>query len=390
MEILQITKYYYPAVSFGGPVQWTYNVSKCLAKRGHKVTVYTTDAFDIKTNLRIKDRFQMIDGVRVFFFPNVARAYGIFMSPSIIRAFRRKREFDVVHLHEYRTFQNLAFYYFKMNKASYVLSLHGEFPHSYMGDEWNVVFLRRLFDYGFGRKLLMGAHKIFALTEFEASQFIQAGVEKDKIAIVPNGIAPGEFSDPPPAGYFRRLFGITEEKIILYLGRVHKRKGLDVLIRACSYLFKEQRDAKLVIAGPDDGFLMELEKLVKSLDLTDKVLFTGTLNRRKVLAAYNDTTVTVYPSVHEGFPIVPLESGIMGKPVVVSDHPAMDFVARGEFGLIVERGNVLQMKNALQKIVEDDVLARKFGRNGKKFIEGNFSWNVIVNKIERVYREIND
>ncbi len=275
-----------------------------------------------------------------------------------------------------------------MNTGTYVLSLHGEFPHCYPGDDWNVVLLRRLFDHLFGRKLLKDAYKVLALTEFEASQFIRAGVGMDKIAIVPNGIDRDEFSDPPPDGRFRRLFGITEEKIILYIGRVHKRKGLGVLVRACSHLFKERQDAKLVIAGPDDGFLVTLKKLVRRLDLTDKVLFTGALNRRTVLAAYNDTTVTVYPSVYEGFGIVPLESGVMGKPVIVSDHPAMNFVARGNFGLTVERENVHEMKNALQKILEDDVLARRLGRNGKNFVIRNFTWDVIVNKIENLYQSI--
>ncbi|UCE29310.1 MAG: glycosyltransferase family 4 protein [Candidatus Bathyarchaeota archaeon] len=390
MKILQVTKYYYPATSFGGPVQCTYNISKCLVEKGHEVTVYTTDAFDGKNSLKVGDKLQTIDGAEVFFFPNLVRAYGIFMSPSIIRAFQRKMQFDVVHLHEYRTFQNLTFHYFQRRKPSFVMSLHGEFPYSYPQDPWNVVFLRRLFDCVFGRRLLKDARRILALTGFEASQLIQSGVEKQKVAIVPNGIDPNEFSDLPPPGYFRKLFGISEEKIILYIGRLHKRKGLDVLLRAFSYLTKEQKNTKLVIAGPDDGYLTALQKMTKSLGLGGKVLFTGALSRQKVLAAFNDTTVTVYPSVHEGFAIVPLESGIMGKPIIVSDHPALNFVAQGKFGLTVERGNALRMKSALQRILEDDVLARELGKNGKKFVMNNFTWDSIVNEIENLYREICD
>ena len=60
MRILQITKYYYPSVSFGGPVQCTYNISKYLVKKGHDVTVYATDTADISSNARIKEKFQLM------------------------------------------------------------------------------------------------------------------------------------------------------------------------------------------------------------------------------------------------------------------------------------------------------------------------------------------
>jgi glycosyltransferase involved in cell wall biosynthesis len=387
MRILQITKYYYPSVSFGGPVQCTYNISKYMVKKGHDVTVYTTDTADISSNARIKEKFQLMDGVKVFFFPNVAnKIYGLFISPGIIHALRKNiNEFDIVHLHEYRTFQNLAFYYSRRRDIPYVLSVHGQLD--YKQESWDTAFLRRLFNYAFGRNLLKDASKLFALTRLEASQFIQRGIEEDKIVIIPNAIDPEDFSNPPPKGYFRNLFGLTDEEIILYLGRISKLKGLDILVKAFS-LLKRRSNVKLVLAGPDDGLLKPLQRVVASLKLRDKVLFTGALTRKLKLAAFNDASVTVYATLQEGFPLVPLEAGIMGKPIVVSDHPSMEFVEKGQFGLAVEYGNVIQLKEALEEILGDHVLATKLGQNGKKFVMENFTWENIARKIENTYLQI--
>lgn len=387
MRILQITKYYYPSVSFGGPVQCTYNISKYLVERGHDVTVYATDTADISTNARIKEKFQIINGAKIFFFPNVTKQiYGLYISPGIVHALQKNvNNFDLVHLHEYRTFQNLAFYYCRRRGVPYVMSVHGQLD--YKEESWDSAFLRRFYNCAFGRNLLENASKLFALTRLEASQLIQRGINADKIKIIPNGVDPKSFSSPPPKGYFKKLFGLANKEIILYLGRITKLKGLDILIKAFSIL-KRRNNVKLVLAGPDDGFLGPLQKLVANLKLEDEVLFTGTLNRKLVLSAINDSLVLVYASLQEGFPLVPLEAGIMGKPIIVSDYPSMEFVKKGQFGLIVEYGNIMQLKEALEKILADYALVTKLGQNGKQFVTDNYTWEIIAKKIEDAYLQI--
>src|SRR4030042_3369637 len=126
MRILQIVNYYYPNVGFGGPVQCTYYLSKYMVEKGHEVTVYTTDASDKNSKARMREKFQVIDGAKVFFFPNVSKHYGLFIDPGLLCVLRSTiNDFDVVHLHEYRTFQNLVFYYSRRNRVPYVLSPHG-------------------------------------------------------------------------------------------------------------------------------------------------------------------------------------------------------------------------------------------------------------------------
>lgn len=386
MRILQITKYYYPSVSFGGPVQCTYNISKYLVRMGHDVTVYTTDAAHIGTRARIKGNVQSINGVKVFYFPNVSRLYGFFISPGTVQALRRNLDsFDVVHLHEYRTFQNLAFLYSRKRNAPYVLTVHGELKITQ--EPFDVHVLRSSFDHTFGNRLLKHANKILALTEFEFSQLIQRGVSKDKIAIIPNGVDPDDFRNLPPKGWFKKRLGLSNEEIVLYLGRISSLKGLDILVKAFSML-RKPNNYRLVLAGPDDGFSGSLFRIIKSLKLEHKILFAGTLDRQQVPAALNDASVIIYATLQEGFPMVPLEAGIMGKPIIVSNHPSMHFVKKGVFGLGVEYGNVEQLRDALERILENPEFARELGGNGRSYVLKKFTWDRIAVNVESVYREV--
>jgi glycosyltransferase involved in cell wall biosynthesis len=386
MHILQITKYFYPAVSFGGPVQCTYNLSKYLVNRGHKVTVYATDALDISSNTRVEGTHHWMDGIEVFYFRNIAKFYGFFVSPGMIQALNENLyKFDVVHLHEYRTFQNFAFHHWNIRHLPYVLSCHGEFL--YNRQSWDKLLLRKFFENNFGKAIVRDASKLIALTDFEQRQYICGGVEQNKIAVIPNGVAFEDFYCSPSKS-FKELYGIEEKYVVLYIGRINKDKGVDVLLKAFALLAKDRADVKLVLAGPDDGFSSVLHKMIGELDLKTKVLFTGSLNRRQVVAAYNDCSVVVYASLQEGFPLVPLEAGSAGKPIIVTDIPAMNFVREGRFGLTVKYGNIMQLKDALETILNNPEISEEFGRNGKKFISTHYSWQIIGKKIEDIYYEI--
>jgi glycosyltransferase involved in cell wall biosynthesis len=271
-------------------------------------------------------------------------------------------------------------------RAPYVLSPHGELE--YGAETLDFFVLRRLFDNAFGKKLLLNASAVFALTEFEKDQLVKMGVQEEKIETVPNGVDPQDFSNPPPRGYFKSLFKLNnDDEIILYIGRLHALKGLDILIKAFS-LLRERKSLKLVLAGPDDGMLKSLVRLVTDLQLNDKVLFTGSLNRRMVHAVLNDAIAVVCPSFQEGFGLVLIEAAMTGKPVVVTDYPSMAFVEKGRFGLTVKYGNLLQLKEAMEKLLDNPLLSHELGQNGRKYVNDNFSWSMISARIETIYSKI--
>ncbi len=132
------------------------------------------------------------------------------------------------------------------------------------------------------------------------------------------------FDRLPSRGFFRRAFPqVGDAPYVLFLGRLHPRKGLDVLIPA--FKLGAPADAKLVIAGPpsQEGYEAELHALVKQLNLTERVIFTGMIEGNTRTAAYADAQISVLPSHADNFGTAAIESLACGTPVIVSDHVAL-------------------------------------------------------------------
>jgi glycosyltransferase involved in cell wall biosynthesis len=391
MKILQAVSLFFPSFSFGGPVRVSYEISKELAKRGHKVTVFTTDAYDRKTRLKITCNYYTIDGIRIKYFKNVVYNPRVhfFIAPELVREVKREiRHSDIIHLHDYRSFLCLVVtYYAKRYGIPYVLQAHGQLPRT---GSWRK--LKWLYDALFGYRLLRDASKVVALTRIEAEQYRSMGVPKEKIAIIPNGIDLSEYVNLPLKGSFKRKFGIPEDrKIILYLGRIHKIKGIDFLVKAYAHLIKETnfRDAVLVIAGPDDGYLSEVKSLVHDLSVSNSVLFTGLLSEKDKIRAYVDSDVVVNVEPLNVYGLVPLEAAACSAPVIVSKTNAIsEVVLKGKFGFSVKYGDVISLASMLHRVLNDEELTENLGKNGRKYVLDNLGWDKIVEKYEQVYEKV--
>jgi glycosyltransferase involved in cell wall biosynthesis len=193
------------------------------------------------------------------------------------------------------------------------------------------------------------------------------------------------FERLPKPGTFKHKFGLDDElDLILYVGRVHKRKGIGFLLDAFAHLDKAK--VALVVAGGDDGYTSILRERASSLKIADRVIFTGFISERVKMAAYIDSTVVVYPGIYESFGLVPLEAALCSKPVIVSDDSAMaEIVRQGGFGESTKYGDLSQLLKALQKTISDPETAREMGKKGKQFVKRNFDWSSIVSKLETVY-----
>jgi len=384
VKILIVIPYFYPAWRFGGPVRVAYDVSRKLVERGHSVTVYTSDILD--ENTRVGAFYRNVEGVNVYYFRNlslyVARRR-MYVTPSLISAVKDSAKFfDVVHIHGNRTTQSPILHYFlKKNSVPYVVQAHGGLP-SMSGHR-----LKRLYDLFFGYPLLRDASKVIALTRTEVQQFLSVGVPKSKIAVIPNGIDLTEYSDLPSKGSFKKKFGLDKnEKIVLYLGRIHEIKGIDILVRAFANILHKLGDVRLVIVGPDDGYLGEIEALTKALRIEGKVLVSGALYGVAKLEAYVDADVYVLPSRYETFPMTVLEAYACGKPVIASKVGELtDLVADGQTGLLVDPGNTVQLAKNILYLLNDKGRAKEMGLRGKQFVKENFTVEKAVDKLQYLY-----
>lgn len=374
---------------FGGPVKVLYDVSRELVKRGHEVVVYTSDVKNV--NSRVSGDFAEIDGVKICYFKNLSMFFArrkIFITPSIIPTVRKNiKFFDIVHIHGYRSFQNpVLHYYLEKKLVPYVLQSHGTL--SVMGISKHP---KRVYDLFIGRRILRDAASVIALTRMEAEQYRSIGVPEEKISVIPNGIDLSEFTDLPPKGSFRKKFGIDDdEKIVLYLGRIHKIKGIDVLVKAFANVVEKLEDVKLVVVGPDDGYLGELRALIRSQKIEGNVLVTGPLYGKGKLEAYIDADVYVLPSRYEIFGMTILEACACAKPVVATkvSGAALDIILNGHTGFLVQPEKVPELTEALIHLLTNEDKAKKMGMQAKERAAKMFSIETVVDKIENLYKEI--
>lgn len=250
MKILQVVNLL--SARHGGAAQVSYHLSKELANRGHQVNIYTSD---FKFN---QDDMPPTPGVKIHSFKTWLPLAEFHITPSMILAYDAP---DIIHMHNYRTFQNIVtHYYAKKYNIPYILQGHGSLATFFQKRQ-----LKKTFDRVWGYKLLHDASKVIAVTEAEAKQCQDMGIDKDKIVIVPNGIDLTEFANLPEGGEFRRKYGLGSEKIILSLGRIHRIKGLDLLAEAFPIVLACLNDTRLVFVGSDDGFLSSLNRLIGNL-----------------------------------------------------------------------------------------------------------------------------
>lgn len=386
MRVLQVVNSFPPTWGKGGPARVSYEISKELVKRGHEVTVYTTDINDESNRLKNYKNPSYIDGIAVYRFKNLNNALAwrnVPVSPGMLFALSKNiRNFDIIHAHLYRSFQAiLVHYYAKKYNIPYVLQVHGSVPQIIGRKQ-----MKKIYDKLLGNSILFDAKKIIALTQSEVEQFRALGIHDEKIEIVPNGIDLIEYGKLPQKGYFRKRYSIPENyKVILYLGRIHKIKGLDLLVKAFSLVSSEMKDIKLVIVGPDDGYLKELNKLINFIG-NDNIILAGPLYGKEKMEAYVDSDLYVLPSSYEAFPNTVFEAGICGTPVIVTDRCGISQIVNDKIGY-VSKFNENDLKNTMIRILRDNSSKIKIKHEMEKII-GIYNWPYIVKLYETLYEDL--
>lgn len=388
MKILHVVNFFKPSWDGGGPTKVCYDFTTELVKRGHDVTVYTTDGFKSKLNVETNKCLD-VDGIKTYYFKSISRYLTralVLPIPYylIIVAKRELSTFDVIHIHEYRTVAAIIIqYYSKKYKIPYVLEGHGSVLPSFERQK-----LKKIFDILFGYRILKNASKLIALTSLQVEQYVEMGVDASKIEVIPNGICISEFDSLPKRGEFREKYSIAQsQKIVLYLGRIHEIKGINILVDAFSEYLKKDNDAILIIAGPDDRFMSRLKMQIKELGIEDNVLFSGPIYGIDKLKAYIDADVYVLPSFYETFPMTVIEACACGTPVIVTDRCGISDLIDNKVGYVVEYDKNM-LKDALLDMLNDEGIRIKFGNEGRRLALTKLSLNQIICEIEGIYNEI--
>jgi glycosyltransferase involved in cell wall biosynthesis len=335
MRVLQVTPYFAPAWAYGGPPRVMSDFAFGLVALGHRVDVLTTDVLDDER--RATPREEVLDGVFVRRLPNLSNSLAWrtkkYLPRGLVRRLAAETSgYDAVHVTDVRTYLTAAtFLATTARHAPLVLSAHGSLP----GSAGLRGAVKRAYDTAFVRPMLRRAALLLAQTAHEAELYADFGGRRDAIVQLPLPLPPLDVDAAPPAGSFRTAIGVEPATpLLLFLGRVNRLKGLDVLIESVAELLDE--GAVLAVVGRDDGELDAIRSRFAARFENGSVRFAGPLYAADRFAAYRDADAFCLTPRHwEETSVAALEAAALGTPVVVSEQSEIPGLTESGGGFVV-------------------------------------------------------
>ncbi|RAP45993.1 MAG: hypothetical protein BZ135_04570 [Methanosphaera sp. rholeuAM6] len=371
MNILQVIPYF--AFTRGGDVNVCYNLCKQFTKMGHDVTILTT-TFDY--NKEDTDFIENLTMVPIEYKFNLSL---FIYSPKMNEWLDKNIEnYDIIHLHELRSYQNnVVVRYAKKYGVPYILQ-----PHASTPKHISKSFMKNIYDFVYGNDIMKNATTTIAVSEEEA--YYDRLMNAKDVQVIYNGMDLEMFDKLPEKGKFKDKYGI-KSPYILYLGRLDKLKGINYIIEAFSQLLEEYDDYKLVIAGKITDYKNELDNIIKSNNLEDKVIFTGFVKEEDKISIYRDAELFVNPVKYMGgVSITVFEALLSGTPVIVTAESG-EIVEKIDAGTIVEYGDVKSLRDEMINSLNDKEMTDKQISNGQKYIRENLDWTVVSKRILDIY-----
>jgi glycosyltransferase involved in cell wall biosynthesis len=362
-------------------------MARAMARRGHEVAIYTTNyngATDLDVPLGVP--VEAGDGVTVKYFQVHAPRFWETCFP-LGRALRADAgNFDLMHLHSLYMYHDRAgAAAAQRNGIPYIVRPHGTLD-PYI---WKRRRARKtIFEWWFQNRVLEGAAALHYTTEDELR--LAAPVARNPHGfVVPNGLDTDEFANLPAKGAFRAMYPeIGDRPIILFLGRLNFKKGLDLLAPAFGKLRAAGHDAHLVIAGPDDDMADKTRAWLSEAGALEHATFTGMITGNDKLAALVDAEMFVLPSYSENFGIAVAEAMACGLPVVISDAVNIwpDVEAAGA-GLVGPCDADVTARNMIE-ILQNPGRAAEMAQNGIGLVRDRYSWDGIAPTLEKAYEDV--
>ena len=386
LRLLFVTPYYAPAWGFGGPPRVTWDLTRGLAKRGHEVSVFTTDALDAHT--RARPLHETIEGVEVTRFRNVSNSFvwrtKKFVPPGLaVAAKRHVSGFDLVHVTEARTIPTAAGYLAaRQHSVPLCVSAHGSLPGS--------AGLRGVAKEGYDRVLvqpmLRTAALLLAQTQHEAELYGALGGRPDAIEMLALPVNLADF-DPLPAtrDEFRARLGIApHERLVMFLGRLHYLKGIDILMESIRKAHAVDSSIRLLIVGRDDGAWKSLRRQFQAEFATGRFQFVGPLYGRDRIEAYVACDLfAITPRLWEETSLSALEAAACGRPVVLTPQAEIPGLVAAGAGMMP----ALEPDAICQAILATLDNAAEMGEAARDLVHANHTVDAVVGRLEQLYRE---
>jgi D-inositol-3-phosphate glycosyltransferase len=387
-------------IDAGGQNIYVAQVAQCLARAGHEVDVLTR-----RDDRSLPPVVDMRPGARVIHIPAGPPAFVpkeklLAHMPAFAQATRKLLKnsvpYDLVHANFFMS--GLVAQQLKRSFGTpYVITFHAlglvRREHQKEADTFPPERLE------IERELVRHADAVVAECPQDAADLTRLyGAEPTRLSMVPCGFDPEEFG-PLERASARAALGLDpHEFIVLQLGRLVPRKGIDNVIRALAHLPPEIPARVLVVGGdarePDDRRTPEIARLrgvAQSLGVAHRVTFTGHRCRHELRTYYAAADVFVTTPWYEPFGITPLEAMACGTPVVGSAVGGIRYsVCDGVTGYLVPPHDPAALAARLAELHANPVLARALGRAGLRRARSMFTWERITGQLVDVYRHVCD
>jgi glycosyltransferase involved in cell wall biosynthesis len=283
------------------------------------------------------------------------------------------RDAAIVHIHGlWREYSGVTSRLCRKLGKPYVVSAHGMLePWALAHGRWK----KRAYLSAIELPVLRGAVGLRALTRAETADYHGIGLN-NPVRVIPNGIdIPEAFS---PRVFFEAFPHLADRRLVLFLGRIHPKKGIDLLCRAWARLEKSLPDAHLVIAGPDeDQTLAKLAALARELGIGSRVTFTGMLRGPVKWSALAAATLYVLPSHSEGFSVSILEALGSGLPALVSRNCHFPEISGEGCGWEIDPDEGQLADSLAHALTTEPGTLARMGEKGKRLVEDRYTWAAI-------------
>jgi len=381
MKILHVTASM--SSEWGGPTKVVTEITEKLVEKGVKISIFSP--FKRGGGLNVINP----KGIELQLFPqNFIDRLWTSYSWDFARAIKQNvHKFDIIHIHEIWNYPNyVASWAAKRAGKPYIVTIHGAL------DPWclnHKAFKKKIYALLIQKRILREASVIHAITNEEIKQIKNFVNNNNNIIMIPNGINPEDFINLPSRKELEKLYPeLIGKKVLLFLGRIHPIKGLDLLAKAFVIIARERDDVCLLIAGPDsDGYKDKIMQTLKKGHVLNKAIFAGMLKGQKKLIALGGADIFILPSYSEGFSMAILEAMISNLPVIITHQCNFPEIAEYEAGIVIEP-DLKQLAEALNILLNNSKLCKKMGENGKRLVLENFTWDKIADKMIKIYEDI--
>lgn len=384
MKVLFISPYI--GATYGGTSKVVLELAQGLAGQGLDLDLITTQANGpgkLKTPLNC---WVEQDGYRIRYLPNWHHN-DLIISPALVSWLSRHlTAYDLVHTHTIfapllSAVHGVCRYY----RKPYIMTPHG------MLEPWALSYKagkKKLFFRLLEKPAMQQAVSIQALASIEAQHIRSLGITSP-IAIIPNGIHRQAFETQSDPTSFYQQFPETQGKtLILFLGRIDPKKGLDLLAPAFSQVKQAFPNTHLVVAGPDSiGYLPTAKRFFEAANCLDAVTFTGMLTGTIKQSALAAAHLYVAPYYSEGFSMSVLEGMASALPCVITT--GCNFPEAAEAGVAHVVGlDATEIAAALSRCLANPQQATAMGQQARQFIFSQYTWDKIASRLIEVYESI--